>query len=245
MTNIIGSTLQDPWEIEGIPRLMVKKAATPLIYGSSKSCFTLWQDAGLEYTKTHIELFTSELAGGPLGLANQFKEFIINNCNPKAVMNLDIWNDKFEVECNRFRRVGDKARAFKIWDSTDEQYNNIIHNDVVKVPDLERFRRFFVTGLIHNIDSQVADNIMSKIMKKHDWGIPIHDAVLISPAAADDTRKWYGQELEEIHKNRKDILQRFFRSIGITRAATAQWNALKTKITPLEGELHVNPMALK
>ena len=31
MTNVIGDTLQDPWKLEGMPRLMLKKAATPML----------------------------------------------------------------------------------------------------------------------------------------------------------------------------------------------------------------------
>ncbi|OOE36084.1 hypothetical protein BZG00_15815, partial [Salinivibrio kushneri] len=33
MTNVIGDTLQDPWKLEGMSRQMLKKAATPMLYG--------------------------------------------------------------------------------------------------------------------------------------------------------------------------------------------------------------------
>jgi len=245
MTNMIGDTLYDPWGIEGLPRNMVKKASTPMLYGSNQACFSLWQSAGIEYTKAHIDLYTAELSSGALGLANQFKDFIINNCNPKSTMTIDIWKDEFEIQCNRFRNVGDKTKAYKIWDSQNERYNTVIHTDTIKIPDLDQFRRYFVTLLVHNLDSQVADTVIGKVVAKYGWGIPIHDAVLISPAAAEDTRNWYAQELEEIHRNRKEILQNYFRSIGVTGAAIAQWEDLKAKVVPFEGELRVNPMALK
>lgn len=148
MTNIIGDVLQDPWSLEGIPRAMLKAAATPMLYGSSQSCFTLWQDAGMKYDREQIMLYNQELSSGPFGLANMFKEFIINNCNPKAVMTVKIWNDEFEVSCNRYRNIGDVTKAYKIWDSIDEKYNIVIHTDTKRVPDLEQFRRFFVTLLV-------------------------------------------------------------------------------------------------
>ena len=31
MTNVIGDTLQDPWKLEGMSRLMLKTAATPML----------------------------------------------------------------------------------------------------------------------------------------------------------------------------------------------------------------------
>ena len=245
MTNILGDTLQDPWKLEGLPRAMVKEASTPMLYGSSQTCFSLWQKAGMDYTKEHISLYSAELSSGALGLANQFKDFIINNCNPTATMKLNTWNDNFEIQCNRFRNIGDKTKAYKIWDSLDESYNTVLHTDTVKIPDLDQFRRYFPTLLIHNLDSQVADTVIGKIMAKYDWGIPIHDAMIVSPAAAEDTRAWYAEELEDIYRNRKSILQNFFKSIGVTGAATAQWETLKSKVVPLDDELVVGSMALK
>jgi hypothetical protein len=148
MTNVIGDTLQDPWNLKGMPRAMLKAAATPMLYGSSQSCFSLWQSSNMEYDKEQIMLYNQELSSGPLGLANMFKEFIINNCNPKAVMKVKIWNDEFEINCNRFRNVGDETKAYKIWDSKDGQYNTFTHTDTVRVPDLDQFRRYFVTLLV-------------------------------------------------------------------------------------------------
>lgn len=245
MTNVIGDTLQDPWKLEGMSRAMLKTAATPMLYGSSQACFTLWQNAGIKYTIDDVRLYNTELSNGPFGLANMFKDFIINNCNPKTEMTLRIWNDEFVVNCNRYRNIGDVTKAYKIWDSKDQTYNIVIHTDTKRVPDLEQFRRFFVTALIHNLDSQVANKVIGKVMDKHDWGIPIHDAFVVSPAAAQDVRKWYAEELNDIHANRKEILAAYFKSIGINSAALHQWEQLKAKVVPFEGILNANPMALK
>ena len=56
MTNVLGDTLEDPWKLEGMSRLKLKKAATPMLYGSSQACHELWQSNGIEYTKEDIEL---------------------------------------------------------------------------------------------------------------------------------------------------------------------------------------------
>lgn len=245
MTNVIGETLQDPWKLEGMSRFMLKKAATPMLYGSSQQCHELWQSNGISYTTDDIELYNKEMADGPFGVANLLKEFIINNADPKTEMKVKIWDEEFDVSCNRYRNVGEKTRAYKIWDSIDEQYNIVLHTDTKKVPDLQQFKRYFMTLLVHNLDSQVANRVIGKVMDKYGWGIPIHDAFIVSPAAAADTRRWYAEELEKIYNDRKRIMASFFKSIGITSAAKKQWDDLQAKIVPFVGEFKANPMALK
>jgi len=185
------------------------------------------------------------MADGPFGLVNMFKDFIINNCNPKATMKVKISDDEFGISCNRFRNVGEKTKAYKIWDSIDNQYNVLLHTDTKKIPDLEQFRRFFVTLLVHNLDSQVANNVIDQVADKYNFGIPIHDAFLVGPQASADTRAWYAEELDYIHENRQEILRGFFKSIGITAAATEQWEKLKEKVVPFTGNFKCSGMALK
>ena len=234
MTNIIGETLQDPWDLEGMPRLMLKKAATPMLYGSSKQCYELWQDNNMPYTPEQVAIYTKEMADGAFGVANLFKEFILNNAKPKAEMDVDINGEVFSVSCNRFRKIGEKTKAYKVWDTIDRKYNTVLHTDTRKIPDLKQFRRYFVTLLIHNLDSQVCNSVTERLMDKYGSGIPIHDAILCSPAAALDVRKWYAIELKAIHDNRKLILKDFFKSIGITGAAQSQWKDLQSKIHQFE-----------
>lgn len=245
MTNVTGGTLSDPWRFDGIPRQQFKDAATPQLYGSSKGHHELWQDNGHKYTREQLELYSSEMANGPLGLANQFKEFIINNCNPKEEMQLHIHTEKFTVECNRFRHVGDKTTQYDLWDTETERVRRIHHTTTKNVADLEQFRRYFVTALIHNLDSQVADYVSGKCMEKYGWLIPIHDAFIINPEAAEDVRAWYAEALEDIHANRTKILTNYFTSIGITKAAQTQWEELQAKVHPIKGPFKCNAMALK
>lgn len=205
----------------------------------------MWKQAKIKYTAKDVELYNNQMSSGPLGLVNMFKDFLIHNCTPTTDMNIHIGEEKFDIKCNRFRNVGEKTKAYKIWDSIDERYNVVLHTDTKKVPDLEQFRVYFPTLLVHNLDSKAMDTVSSKVMGKYGWMIPIHDAAVISPAAAADTRKWYGEELDYIHKNRKSILENFFSSIGVTSAAKEQWDAIMAKVVPFEGELKTGAMALK
>ncbi len=235
MTNVIGSTLEDAWKVKGISRSKLKQVMTPKLYGSSQTPEELWKKGKMKYTAKDIKTVNDELQTGAFGLANAFKDFIINNCNPSAEMEIVIGKEEFGISCNKFRNVGEKLKAYKIWDSVDKQFNTILHTDTKKVPDLEQFRLYFVTLLVHNLDSQVMDYISGKLFDKYGWGIPIHDAVVCSPAAAADVRVWYNEALLDIHNNRKTILQKFFKSIGINALATEAWEKLKTKVVPFEG----------
>jgi hypothetical protein len=237
MTNVIGDTLEDPWKLEGISRKKLKCVMTPKLYGSSQSSKELWTDNKMAYENKDVELVAEELKTGAFGLANSFKDFIINNCKPKSVMKINIGKDEFDIRCNKFRNVGDKIKAYKIWDSVNQTYDIILHTDTHKVADLEQFRRFQVTLLIHNLDSQVMDNIMVKVMDKHGWAIPIHDAAIVSPAAASDIRTWYNEELLYIYNNRKDILNKFFKSIGVSACSADAWQKVANKVVPFKGNL--------
>ena len=118
------------------------------------------------------------------------------------------------------------------------------HTRTKRVADLDQFRRYFVTLLIHNLDSQVADSIMSKVMDKYGWGIDIHDAFLVNPEAADDVRTWYAQAITDIYDNRASILANYFQSIGIGAEAQSNWERVKQMVKPING-FKCRKMALK
>lgn len=148
MTNVIGTTLSDPWSCEGIPRTMFKHASTPMLYGSSKACHELWQDNGHKYTMEQVHIYNKALQAGGLAQANAFKEFIINYCKPSPTMLVDIDGCKFTIECNRYKNIGDITTKYDIYDSVDETINEVYHTHTHKEPDLDQFRRYFVTLLI-------------------------------------------------------------------------------------------------
>jgi len=244
MTNVIGDTLEDAWKVKGISRSHIKTAMTAKLYGSSKTPESLWKKNKIAYTAKEAMTVTNEIRSGAFGLANAFKDFIISNCHLKPAMEIKIGTEEFGISCNKFRNVGEKTKAYKIWSSEEKQYNTILHTDTKKVPDLEQFRLYTVTLLIHHLDSHIMDSVVSKVMDKYQWAIPVHDAIIVSPAAAEDVRKWYGEELKLIHTNRDPILSGFFKSIGITAVAKERWDKLKSMIVPLEDDLQIS-MPLK
>lgn len=244
MTNVIGDELSDPWEFEGIPRTQFKHAATPMLYGSSKACHELWQDKKHKYTIEQVHAFNQELATGALGLANAFKEFIINNVKPAEKMEVQIWDEKFTIECNRFKQIGEQTIRYDIYDSPSNTIKRISHTTTKSVPDLDQFRRYFVTLLIHNLDSQGGDRVSNKIMDLFKWLIDIHDAFIVNPEAAEDTRAEYCAFLTELYNNRETILNNYFQSIGIGAEAQSQWNKVKSMVKPIT-EFRANHMALK
>lgn len=149
MTNTLDTgTLTDPWNFPSIPRKMFKTAATPMLYGSRKPCYELWQNNGFKYTTEQINLFQKELQSGALGLANDLKEFIIRWVKPSENMALKVYEDNFEVECNRFKSVGEITVRYDIFDTIENKVRRIAHTKTKRVPDLEQFRTWFVTGLI-------------------------------------------------------------------------------------------------
>jgi hypothetical protein len=245
MTNVSGDKLSDPWKFDGIPRGQFKKAATPMLYGSSRACHELWQDGGFKYTLEQVQLFNKELSSGALGIANSFKEFLITECKPKETMPVRIRDEEFTVKCNRFKNIGDKTTLYDFYDTETDSIRRLHHTTTKQEADLEQFRRYFVTLLVHNLDSQVADKVIGKCMDKYGWGIDIHDAFLIHPNSALDVRTWYAEELTDIYNNRTAILTNYFESIGIGPEAQARWDELKSKVHPITGAFKANKMALK
>jgi hypothetical protein len=245
MTNVTGTEICDAWRFDGIPRKQFKVAATPMLYGSSKDCYELWQDNSIEYTLEQVQLFKNELNNGALGLANDFKEFIINNCKTSVSMDIKVFTDRFTIECNRFKNIGDKTSTYQIYDTNTDSIRTVRHTTTTKEPDLDQFRRYFVTLLIHNLDSQAANYVSNKIYKKYGWVIPIHDAFIVSPKAAKITRELYAEFMETVYENREEILRDFFISIGIGAEAQDEWNKVKEKVVNHEGKFKVNNMALK
>ena len=156
-----------------------------------------------------------------------------------------IMGETFTIECNRYKNVGDTTTKYDIYDTITHSVRRITHTSTRKEADLEQFRRYFVTLLIHNLDSQVANRVIAKVMHKYNWGIDIHDAFIIHPNAARDTRRWYASELTSIYHNRHTILSDYFQSIGIGAEAQAHWDRVMSLVQPVSGAFKANLMALK
>lgn len=241
MTNVIGDELKDAWSFEGMSRTQFKKAMTPLLYGSSKDCRTLWKQNKMQYTAEQVKAFNKEIRSGALSVADKFKSFIINNVQPQPSMTVKIWNEEFVVECNRFKNVGDFTQRYNIYSSKDDIVTTIYHTHTRQEPDLGQFKRYFVTLLIHNLDSQLADRISARV----DWIIPIHDAFIVHPNDADTVVDTYCRGLEEMFTQRDSILSNYFSSIGIDSKASVEWTELKSRCVPVNNVFVAQASALK
>ena len=246
MTNTIvtDGTLRDPWGMTALPRDKFKSVAMKKGYGSSKSIAELWKSDKLTYTQDEVQMMSTELKKGAIGLVDAFKEFIITKVQPTEIMELNIYGERFVVECNRHTTVAESAELYQIYDTTTKTYPIITHTVTHQVADLKGFKRWFVTGLIHHLDSRVMDSVIGKVMDVYGWGIDIHDAAIVSPEAAEDVRQWYAEEMEAIYLNRKSILANYFTSINIGNEAALAWSELMAKVEPVTDYVP-NPMALK
>lgn len=211
-TNLINpEVFGDIWTVNYCSRLHVKKALTPMLYGSSKKPKDLWDHNKLEYTQPMLNAILKDLAIGKYSEANKFKDFIINNVNPKTKMKVKIFNEEFNIECNRFKWQEQKRVEYFIYHTAQSKLKKITR-EVAMVPDTQQFKRYFQTLLIHNLDSQVANHVCLQL----DWILPNHDAFTLHPNDVVKCRKVYTQKMEEIYHNRHTILQNYFDSIGIT-----------------------------
>ena len=237
--------LNDAWYIDGLTRNHVKKASTPRLYGSDQAVHALWKKAGLDFTLEELNLMNGQFSDGALGLADAFKEFVINNCNPKPEMQVKIFGEEFTIKCNHWKRVGDVPVIYDLYDTSTGRVRRITHTKTKQVPDLDRFRRYFQTLLIHHLDSRVCDYVSGKTYEKYGFVLDVHDAYIVSPIAAADVRKWYGEYMDSIYENRNSILVEYFNSIGITGTSIAEWQSVMDKVVPIEDGFKCRPYALK
>lgn len=241
LTNVIGEELKDAWSVEGLARNQVKKALTPRLYGSSASTVELWKKNKIEYTAQQLRTIDRELNSGRYAVANRFKDFIIANVQPKKEMTVKIWDEEFTIHCNRFRNVGDYTKRYNIYSTDKAQVLTIYHTHTHREADLKQFRRYFVTLLIHNLDSQIADYVANGI----DWCIDIHDAFIVHPADAKQVKLLATAKMQGMYADRERIVKEYFNSIGIDSKAATAWQEVKKHIVPFEGTFIAQPTALK
>jgi hypothetical protein len=209
-TNLIGDRLRDVWLVDGISREHVKKSMQPILYGSSALPNELWDKAKLSYGVKEFNIISRELNEGRFLNAKRFKDFIIENVEPRRKMRIRIWRNEFIVLCNKFRWEAGEHVVTPVY--TTRFGIKTVSRIVYLQPDLEQFKRYFVTLLIHNLDSQIADIISYKM----DWVLPNHDAFILHPNDAELLGKMYVDIMMSIYLSRRDILREYFRSIGIT-----------------------------
>ena len=212
-TNLIHpEVFKDIWTVDYCPRNHVKKALTPVLYGSNKKPKELWDKHKFEYTQIMLNKISADIAIGKYADASRFKDFVINNVQPRVKMQVRIFNEEFFIECNRFKWEETKKIDYFIY-HTKQQKIKKVSRQVHMVPDTNQFKRYFQTLLVHNLDSQIANHVCTRM----GWVIPNHDAFTVHPNDAWLVRKAYLEKLTEIYYNRKEILRNYFDSIGITK----------------------------
>jgi len=212
LTNIVGDVLKDAWTIEGVSRKQVKACMTPILYGSSETIRNLWSHRDIKFTEKQVQIMSSELTEGRFKLANMFKNYIIKNVQVDSSMTVTVWNDTFEIKPNRYRNVGEFVQKYNIYDTSEARVITIRHTHTKRVPDLEQFKLYFPTLLVHGVDSQISDEIAEAL----GWCIDIHDAWIVHPADANKVRVKTVEQLNKLHSNRDIVLGDFFRSTGVS-----------------------------
>lgn len=240
MTNLLGDTLSDAWSFKSIERTQFKKAMTPLLYGSSKDCRTLWKQNKISYNHDQVKAFNKEIRYGALSVADKFKSFIINNVKPKEVMVVKVWDEEFEVVCNRYSSIGEYTKRYDIYSTQLGRVETIYHTHTKRVADLGQFKRYFVTLLVHNLDSQIANKIC-----KIDGVLSIHDAFISHPNKTSEIKDGYCNMIDKIYANRERILADYFSSIGIDSKASVEWTELQQAIQPVNNDFSAQRTALK
>ena len=154
---------------------------------------------------------------------------------------MKIWDDEFNVEVNKFKPAGAKVNAYSIYDSGKDRQVTFINHTVETVPDYQRFKLYFPTGLVHNLDSQ----LMNKTLEALDeWAIAIHDAILVLPGSR--ARKYYVEQLELLRKVKDQVLTDYRKSIKATSLASHRaWDKLEQKTEPLCSAVPFTESALK
>ena len=149
-TNVINpEELHDAWFVEGVPRLHTKTVGTPVFYGSAQTATKLLRSKKLAYTQEHIKILNREFNKGAFGVIKAFKDFLIQHSNVNTpTFQMNIWDDSFEVEVNKFKPVGATVKAYKSWDSELKRPVVFLNHEVITVPDYQRFKLYYPTGLV-------------------------------------------------------------------------------------------------
>lgn len=229
----VNGKLNDAWGHDTITNRIQFKTIMRQLYGSQATPQDMWNDMGISYTDEEALAFAQELTVGEMSVANKFKDFLINNAKMKPIMKLKVWGKEFTVECNKWFNRGERTIKYDLYNSSDNSIKRIQHTDTIKVPDLNSFRRYVATALIHHLDARVMDTVCDTVYSEFKWIIPIHDAAIIDAEAADLVRTTYASQLDEVYKDRTSIIQDYARSINITSSATNEWKNLQEAITPV------------
>ena len=214
-TCVLGSELRDPWYIEGVRRESGKKCGTPVFYGSSQTARRLLKKAGIDLIPSELKAINNEFRKGAFAVTKAFKDAVIGNYNNHAPsIQVRIWNDTFNVECNKFRTVAMDVQTTIAWDTQSNKARLSRTREPIQVPDYRRFKLYWATCLVHCLDSQISNDKALEFTNKGEWLITIHDADIALPGVCGQLRANYAKRLKQINKDRHSIIKDFRESIG-------------------------------
>jgi len=228
-TNILYSNnIQDFWHIEGVVRDGVKAIGTPIGYGSSKSFKELLKTKSIELDKQQLRQVTEEFRSGAFSIIKQSKDFWSRNANiTTPSYEVTIWNETFTVEVNKFKSAGTELTAHLCYDTQSNSIKPMVMHTPITIPDYARFKTYFTTGLIHNLDSKLLDNTLQQCTG--DPVIGIHDAILCLPTSV--AREEYIKQLEQLREDRWTVLSNYKKSLNISGTkAEVQWAKLLSSV---------------
>lgn len=230
------------WKIDGLTKNHVKFAQTPYVFGSSASIEALWKKNKVSYTNEQVLIMRREQRRGKFAIANEFKDILIGHSHPEAIMQVQSGNERFTVECNRYKNVGDVTTQYVVYDSEKDTMKIVVHTKTQKVPDLKQFRRYFSSCIIHNLDSRIMSNICLAL----DWVLPIHDAGIVTWTEASVMREAAVKQMTKVSRNRKTIVEGFLKSINLDEAGWLRYAKLLERIEKAKTKpLVISPYLLK
>jgi len=233
-TSVIGSTLNDPWFIEGVPRL-VAKMSTAIFYGSSASLKALAKHHDLHPTTNELKALTKELSQGKFAIMKQFKDLLIQNYNVHTpVVHIDTGVSLFQVEVNHFKPAGATTVVTEAWNGSKFKYS--FTKKPILVPDYKRMKLFWATGLIHHLDSDLREySLVEHVIKQKAWVLDIHDADLCLPNISASIKRTSAKRLKHYNTNRNLIMNSYMTSIGaVSPKANYQYIKLLKAVQPAD-----------
>ena len=188
------------------------------VYGSSQSALALLKSKKITPTKDELKCITREFNNGTFSIIKDFKNLLIKHGNVETpTYEVQGWDEVYTVEVNKFKAVGATLNAHVVWDTTSKKDKVFFLHEPIRVPDYDRFKLFFATGKVHNLDSKLMDNVEMELAEAGEWAITIHDAVLCLPGTIADES--YNSNIEKLSKVGRELLVNYMKSIGATAPA--------------------------
>ena len=243
-TNVVEKDdLQDPWHIDGVRRLSAKSVGTPTFYGSSATATSLLKSKGVDIRKDELKAIRREFNSGAFAVIKALKDALIKTSNVDTpTYTVQGWGEEYEVEVNKFHAVASELKPYMVWNPKKNRTKTFFMHHPVRVPDYKRFQLFMATGLVHNLDSKIADTVVTTTDSNV---IAIHDAFLVLPGSASTVRHSYVNQLTRLYNDRHTVLSNYRKSIGAVGPKADKAFAKVVELTEEIDEFEAKVSALK